>query len=102
MTYRFLGTYAEIGNLRMERFGERVEMPKAEAEAAVRDRDAALIPDDAFAKLGITDAELLQHYTVGLHSLAPADFIKKRDAAWAALRAYRDKLQNTAATAAKE
>jgi hypothetical protein len=101
MTYRFLGTYAEIGNLRMERFGERVEMPQAEAEAAVRDRDAALLPDAAFQKLGITDAELLQHYAVGLHSLAPAEFIKKRDSAWSALHAYRAKLQ-TAATAAKE
>lgn len=102
MTYRFLGSYAEIGNVRMERFGERIEMPQAEAEAAVRDRDAALLPDADFQKLGITDAELLQHYAVGLHSLAPAEFVAKRDAAWSALRAYRDKLQKTAATAAKE
>lgn len=91
MTYRFVGSYAEIGDLRIERFGETVELPQAEAEAAVL-HGAALLPADDFTQLNFTDAELREHFSVGLHPLAPAGFLAKRDASWAALRAFRDQI----------
>lgn len=99
MTYRFVGSYAEIADLRIERYGEKVELAQPDAEAAVL-HGAALLPEAEFQKLNITDAELREHFSVGLHPLAPAGFLAKRDASWAALRAFREQL--SAATAAQE
>ena len=100
MTYRFVGSYAGLGNgIVLERFGAAVELPESEAEEYIQ-ACAALLPEAEFSTLGFTAEELETYYITSLHCDAPAEFIAKRDAAWAALQAHREK--PIAAESAKE
>jgi hypothetical protein len=101
--YRFVGTCSTIGEEVLTRVGQLVELPSADAETRVLHDNLALLPEATFSGLGFTEDELQKHPDVGLHALAPAAFIVKRDAAWAALHARRQELSNPpAAVAAKE
>jgi hypothetical protein len=102
--YRFVGTCSTIGEELVTRFGQVVELLSTDAENRVLHDNLALLPETTFSAIGFTEEELQKHPDVGLHSLAPAEFTAKRDAAWAAWHAWRQELANpsAAATAAKE
>lgn len=78
MTYRFLGTYSEIGDVaRLDQFGQAVDLPLALAEDAVAG-GCALLPEDEFQRIGFTADELRRFAPPATHQGAPPEFLEKK------------------------
>ena len=102
MTYRFVGSYCEFGDgTVLEKFGDTVDLGEAEADALIS-QNAALITDDAVTALEFAASDLDTYNAVALHQNAPAEFIKKRNAAWLALHEHREQLKAGKAAILKE
>lgn len=97
MIYRFVGTFADLGDNRMlNRFGDSVELTDEEAANAISQR-VAIIPDATFQQLSFTPAEL-QNYGYPEASV-PDDhpFHAKRKKAWLAVHELRESLSSKGA-----
>ena len=57
--YHFVGSYCEIdgGRIKLERFGQRVELPEDVAGIVIRG-GGAILPEAEFARPGFTEQEL--------------------------------------------
>ncbi len=58
MTFRFIGTEADIGGIALKRFGQTFELPEGELSAVFGDRGALALPEAEFDSIGFTDDEL--------------------------------------------
>lgn len=111
MTYRFLGTEAEIPGFRkLQRYGQKVELDPEVAKDFIIGAGStsghagacALLPEEEFQVIGFTTAELLHFSTpdaqvsdkrVSGETLSVAAFLEKKQAALAALDTYRNSLE---------
>lgn len=103
MTYRFIGTEAEVAGSALKRFGQTITFPDAEhAKDAVvgagREQGyagaIAAIPDEEFVQIGFTDAELRKYMYPAHRVNVPAEFGAKVQSAFAALDAHRQELES--------
>jgi len=91
--YRFVGSYCEIdnGRIKLDRFGQRVELGDDVADTVIRG-GGAILPEEDFERLGFTAEELAAYAYPGQQESAPEGFKEKRNAAHLAycrLRAER-------------
>jgi hypothetical protein len=84
-SYRFVGTLADVGGVRLDRFGQKVQLPAADAK---HERGPAVIPEERFAEIGFTDEELEKYAYPGPRTDAPSEFQKKLKAALEARHEY--------------
>jgi hypothetical protein len=86
MTLRFVGTELQIGFIKLQAFGQSIELDAATAkELIAHTKSSALLSEDAFASIGFTAEEL---------RWANSDaFQAKRKLAWAALEELRVRLR---------
>lgn len=99
--YRFVGTVAEIGSERLDRFGQRITLDKAKAQVFQQGGCALLLETD-FELIGFTDDELKiwadpfeNVFDVPLDAAdaeSKSEFIAKQQLAWATFRELRQKL----------
>lgn len=89
--YHFVGSYCEIGGgrIKLDRFGQRVELPAELAENVVKG-GGAILPEEDFAKFGFTEQELSLYAYPGQWSDAPEAFTRKQKAAHLAFVEYRE------------
>jgi len=80
--YHFVGTYTEIGERRLTKFGEEILLSDEEARNAIAG-GAPLVEASAFEKLGFTEQELVTYAYPGARIDAPESFIEKMRKAWA-------------------
>jgi hypothetical protein len=95
-TFRFVGTEAHIGTLKLDRFGKRYSIDSDLATIAQRG-GAVLISEEEFRKIGFTDQQLriwadpfmplFEIPTDPNEAQDKEDFMRKREAAQ---QAYRD------------
>lgn len=80
MTFVFLGAYSEVlgANLKLTRFGQRVDLPAEIADDTRRDGGLICIPAEAFDALGFTQAELDAYPTPASHANAEFQDKKRR------------------------
>ncbi|CAB4130888.1 hypothetical protein UFOVP130_42 [uncultured Caudovirales phage] len=92
--FRFVGSYCEIdgGRIKLEQFGQRVELPDNVAEIVVRG-NGAIIPEDQFTAIGFTDQELVDYAFPGQRAGAPEEFRERVKAAHIAFHDYRQSLE---------
>ncbi|MFN3323418.1 MAG: hypothetical protein ACK5AZ_07980 [Bryobacteraceae bacterium] len=78
-TYRFVGSYCEIdnGRIKLERFGQRIELPENVAETIIRG-GGAILPEAEFNAIGFTEQELELYAYPGQQATAPGAFQRKR------------------------
>jgi hypothetical protein len=76
-------------------FGDSFEMPEPVASRAISE-GAAILPEDIFAALGFTDAEIEKYPNRRTQQSAPADWQAKHKAARVALHNVREELKATA------
>lgn len=87
MTYVFVGSYSEAPNIKLTRFGQRVELPPELAEETAHDGGLPCIPAEAFDALlkdtGIDDKALAKWGAAALSGNTPkaagADFKSQFD-----------------------
>jgi hypothetical protein len=100
MTYRFIGTEAEIGGEKLTRFGQTISLPDGRAKDAILGAGpeqgwagaTAIIQDSEWTKLGVTDEEQrLYAYPAGRERMT-SEFRAKYKAAMTALEATRESL----------
>lgn len=84
-SYRFVGTLADVGGVRLDRFGQKVQLPAADAK---HERGPAVIPEEEFERIGFTEEELTKFAFPGPRSEAPPEFQKKINAALKARHEY--------------
>jgi hypothetical protein len=78
--YRFVGTHAEIGETKLTKFGETIELtPEQRKDAGPR---CPLVHEALFAKAGFTEQELSIYAHPGQRVDAPEPFVKKAKVAW--------------------
>lgn len=90
--YRYVGgSKAEIMDTKyaFTSFGQLVEMDDELAEHAIANR-VHLIPADAFEGENIPADQLKKYARFETHSVAPADFIAKRNSMWVKAQVHRD------------
>jgi hypothetical protein len=105
MTYRFLGTEAEIAGRAIQRLGQEVELPEDVARDLVVGAGAetgwagaiALLPAEQFDAIGFTPAELQKYAYPGPRQNATAEFRAKWQAAMVAVHEYRVELETEVA-----
>jgi hypothetical protein len=79
-------------------FGDVIDMPEAVATRAISE-GAAILPQDLFASLGFTDAEIEKYPNKRTQQTAPADWQAKHLAARIALHGLREELKAASAAA---
>lgn len=80
--FRFVGSETEMGDVRLEKLGDLVELTETEADLLVyRSGGAPLITDEQFASAGFTADEMKQYAFWGQRADAPAEFHRKLAAA---------------------
>lgn len=81
-TYRFVGSYCEIdgGRIKLERFGQRIELPDEVAETVIRG-GGAILPEADFESLGFTEQEISLYAYPGQQIGAPEAFTRKQQEA---------------------
>lgn len=84
-SYRFVGTQADIGGVRLSRFGQKIDLPAADAK---HERGPAVIPAERFDEIGFTEEELAKYALSGPRSEAPKSFQDKLRAALEARHEY--------------
>jgi hypothetical protein len=97
MTFRFIGTEAEISGSKLTSLGQPVEMDTAEANVIILGGGIgqgfagaiALLPEEQFAEVGFTEAEIAKYAYPGARINAPEEFTAKYRAALIALHEYR-------------
>jgi hypothetical protein len=87
--YRFVGSYCEIdgGRIKLDRFGQQVELPDEVAEIVVKG-GGAIIPEADFEALGLTEQEVSLYAYPGQQAGAPEVFLVKQKAAWMAFHRH--------------
>ena len=113
--YKFIGTEAEIGGVRLRRLGDSITLSESRAEDIILGAGseqgfaggAALIPEEFFDKLGFTEQELKRWGSVsardalaGSSAEAVVEFRRKHKAGLEALHEHRVGLEQAAAKAA--
>lgn len=78
-TYHFVGSYCEIdnGRIKLERFGQRIELPENVAETVIRG-GGAILPEADFNAIGFTEQEISLYAYPGQQATAPEVFQRKR------------------------
>src|SRR4051812_2054430 len=95
--YRFIGTETEIGGEKLTQFGQTISLTDARAKEAIMGAGSdqayagatALIPDDEFSKLKVTDQELATYGYAGRRAKMSPEFKPKHEAAHEALAKVR-------------
>lgn len=108
--YRFIGTETDIGGEKLKEFGQTITLSDSRAKEAIMGAGpeqgyagaTALIPDDDYQKLKITDEEQRQYAYPGRRERMSADFKPKYHAAFDALGRLREKYAKEDAKAAAE
>ena len=108
-TFRFVGTESEIGGEGLRRFGQRITLSDSRAKEAIMGAGketayagaTAIIPDEAFEKLKVSDQEMDKYAYPGQRNNAPPEFRAKVKAALEALAATRETYEREDAAAAK-
>jgi len=92
--YRFVGSYCEIdgGRIKLERFGQQIELPDEVAEIVVKG-GGAIIPEADFEKLGFTEQELSLYAFPGQQVGAPDAFTVKHHAAHVAFHDHKQAVE---------
>ncbi|MGE5568544.1 MAG: hypothetical protein ACM3S5_05845 [Rhodospirillales bacterium] len=92
--YHFVGSYTEIGGgrIKLERFGQRVELPDDLADNIVKG-GGAILPEAEFNQLGFTEQELSLYAYPGQWEGAPEAFTSKQKAAHVAFAAYKERVE---------
>lgn len=75
--YRFVGTEATVGDRKLSRLGDVVELTDEEAKGVFGPTGLPAVPDEAFEAIGFTAVELAKYGTFGARVNAPADFWAK-------------------------
>lgn len=93
--YLFVGSYCKIdgGRIKLERFGQRLELPDALAEIIVNG-GGAILPEAQFDEIGFTEQELDQYAYPGRRLGAPEAFNAKVVEAHRAFCEYREQVKN--------
>jgi hypothetical protein len=93
--YFFVGSYCEIdgGRVKLERFGQRIELPDELAATVVRG-GGAVLPEAKFDEIGFTEQELKQYAYPGQRLGAPEAFNAKVVEAHRAFCEYREQVKN--------
>lgn len=93
-SYRFVGTLADVGGVRLDKFGQKIDLPAADAK---HERGPAVIPAEKFEEIGFTEDELQKYAYPGPRSEAPKSFQEKLKAAWDARHEYVHETRKVAA-----
>jgi hypothetical protein len=109
-TYRFIGTETEIGGEKLTKFGQPVTLTDARAKEAIMGAGpdqgyagaTALIPDEDFQKLKLTDEELKTYDYPGRRARMSPEFKAKHEGAFETLAKIRARYEKEDAKAAKE
>lgn len=93
--YFFVGSYCEIdgGRIKLERFGQRIELPDEVAETVVKG-GGAILPEAKFQEIGFTEQELSLYAYPGQRAGAPEVFNQKVAAAHREFCLYREQVKN--------
>lgn len=77
-TYVFVGSYCELdnGRVKLDRFGQRIELVDSEAENVIRG-GGAILPEADFSAIGFDQDELKKYALPGPRANAPAEFHEK-------------------------
>ena len=93
MTYRFLGTESQFGDVKLDKFGQSFELEDDEAVKLIgHPRGVPAISEESFNEIGFTESELEQYQYPGPRTEAPLDFTRKYVAALQVLHALRIEL----------
>lgn len=98
-TYRFIGIDHLIADLRLNEYGQAVELPDDVARIAVLGR-CPLLPDAEFQACGLTPEELELYRHPGPRDSAPESTQAKFLSARMALHKYRESLSQVQSLAA--
>jgi hypothetical protein len=92
-TYYFVGSYCEIdgGRIKLERFGQRIDLPEDLATTVILG-GGAILPEADFESLGFTEQEISLYAYPGQQATAPEAFLKKRSQAHVAFCGLRESL----------
>ena len=80
MTLVYLGSYADIGNFNLRRFGQVIDLTDDVAALALAG-GVALLPKDVFDSVGFTPQELADYAYPARQANAPLSFWEKKNAA---------------------
>jgi hypothetical protein len=94
-TLRFVGTFAEVGGKRLDRFGQVVEFDESITRDAVLG-GVALIPADRFDEIGFTPEEISAFAMPVTHDAAPPEFLEKKLLAILAYEVEREAMKEKA------
>lgn len=83
--YRFIGTETIIGDHRLTRLGEAIELTEEEAANVLGPTGAPLLTEEAFESIGFTEQELSIYAFPGQRVDAPEAFTDKMSVAFVAL-----------------
>lgn len=75
--YRFVGTEATLGERKLSRLGDVVELTDGEAESVLGHTGLPVVPNEHFEAAGFTAEELKKHGTFGGRANAPSGFWAK-------------------------
>ena len=81
--YRFVGTETMLGERRLSRLGDVVELSDEEHACVCGDTGLPVVPESDFEAVGFTPEELKKHGTLGGRINAPSGF-------WAKLAKVQD------------
>ena len=75
--YRFVGTEATLGERKLSRLGDVVELTDDEAESVLGPTGLPIVSNEHFEAAGFTAEELKKHGTFGGRANAPSGFLAK-------------------------
>jgi hypothetical protein len=90
-TFVFVGAFSEVlgAGIKLDRFGQRVELPPDLADETKLDGGLPCIPAESFDALGFTAEELRKYAKAATHENAPAEFLAKKKQALEILHNHR-------------
>lgn len=93
MIFRFIGIEGHVADVKMEAFGQAVELSEADGAAAISG-NFPILPDAEFQACGFTPEELTEYAYPGPRSECSMVFAEKWKAARVALHEVRERLNN--------
>jgi hypothetical protein len=93
-TYRFLGLSTEIGEIKLTKFGQAIELPDELARQVIGSHEsggAAILPNTEFEELGFTEQELSLYASPISHGQANESFHGKKKKGLLAVHEFRSR-----------
>lgn len=94
--YRFVGSHSEMGDKKLTKFGQTIELSESEGPLAIGTHNAPgppLLPAEEFDAIGFTEQELSLYSDPYTHSVANEAFQAKKRKALERLHEMRERAE---------